>query len=181
MKHWIFLTMATFVLAACNAGPNRTNIEIIDNMMDQEHIKSQDWVPAEGDKVQMRQPPENTVPRGSKTYRFANDPGAGDAQKNPFSSDMSAEFLTVGRQQYDLYCALCHGIDGAGAGQIAEKMAVKPRNLLLPEAKAFSDGRLYHAIAAGRGVMGSYAMQMPDSKKRWAVVNYIRTLQKQAK
>lgn len=31
------------------------------------------------------------------------------------------------------------------------------------------------------GVMGSYASQITDAKKRWAVVNYVRTLQKQSK
>ena len=54
----------------------------------------------------------------------------------------------------------------------------KPRNLLSAEAKAYTDGRMYHAITAGRGVMGSYAGQIPDEKTRWAVVNYVRTLQR---
>ena len=60
-------------------------------------------------------------------------------------------------------------------------MAVKPRNLIIPESKAYSDGRIYHAITAGKGVMGSYASQITDANRRWAVVNYVRSLQKQAK
>lgn len=133
MKQWIYLTIAVLGLTACNAGPNQTNIEVITNMMDQTSIKSQDWVPAEGDKVQMRQPPVNTVARGHVPYAFATD-GAGAAkQPNPFGSDTSPEFLTVGRQQYDIYCALCHGVTGAGEGQIAAKMAVKPRIFFCPK------------------------------------------------
>lgn len=181
MKRLIYIAAATLVLTGCNAGPNQTNIEIVTNMMDQTSIKSQDWNPNEGDKVQMRQPPVGTVARGHVPYPYASDPAGAARQPNPFSADQSPEFLTVGREQYDIYCGLCHGHQGGGDGQIAAKMAVKPRNLLTPEAKAYSDGRIYHAITAGFGVMGSYAGQITDARKRWAVVNYVRTLQKQSK
>ena len=49
------------------------------------------------------------------------------------------------------------------------------------EALAYSDGRIYQAITAGKGVMGSYMSQITEAKTRWAVVNYVRTLQKNAK
>lgn len=178
MKKLIALGTLAIVLAGCNAGGNNTNIEVVDNMMDQISIKSQDWDPKQGNKVQMRMPPAGTVARGHAPYKYATDSVGAEKQANPLAGKNSEEILKLGKVKYDIYCAVCHGATGAGDGTVAEKMMVKPRNLLLPEAKAFSDGRIYHAITAGRGVMGAYAGQIPDEKARWAIVNYLRTLQR---
>ncbi len=63
---------------------------------------------------------------------------------------MSPEVLTKGREKYDIYCALCHGPQGANDGTITPKMPVKPRLLLSDESKAYSDGRIYYAITMGK-------------------------------
>ena len=181
----IFLISSLVLFAGCNGGPNQTNIEIIQNMMDTEVIKSQGWVPAQGDKLQMLTPPDHTVSRGHPPYLYTGDPAGAEKQVNPFAGDMSPETLTLGHKTFDIYCALCHGAAGGGDGRIAPKMLVKPRNLLGADALAYSDGRIYDAITQGKGVMGSYASQItdlngiPGSKRRWAVVNYVRTLQRQ--
>jgi hypothetical protein len=172
--------LAFLLLAACNGGPNKTNIEIIDNMMDGPAIKSQGWDHSD-DKVQMRMPPDHTISRGHPPYVYQNDPAGAEKQPNPLAGNMSAETLTLGHKTFEIYCALCHGSEGRGDGRIAEKMAVKPRNLVAGEARTYTDGRIYHAITAGKGVMGSYASQITDANRRWAVVNYVRTLQKQTR
>jgi mono/diheme cytochrome c family protein len=41
----------------------------------------------------------------------------------------------------------------------------------------FEDGRIYHVITNGRNVMPAYAAQV-IREERWAIVNYIRVLQK---
>lgn len=179
MKRILFLSILTFSMFGCNGGKNQTNIELIQNMMDQESVKSQDWDPRQGEKLQMRTPPAHSVSRGHAPYAYASDPGAAEKQANPLAGNMSPEVLTMGRKKYDIYCLVCHGPTGAGNGPVAEKMAVKPRSLINDEAKAFSDGRIYHAITAGKGVMGSYGAQIRDAKDRWAIVNYVRSLQKQ--
>jgi mono/diheme cytochrome c family protein len=177
MKKLMIPSMVLF-LAACNAGPNKTNIEVIDNMMDQITIKSQNWNPKQGDKVQMRVPPEHTVARGHTPYKYQMDAAGAEKQSNPLAGDSSQATMDQGKKYYDIYCGVCHGVKGAGDGTVAEKMPVKPRNLITPEAKAYTDGRIYHAITAGKGVMGSYVTQITDEKTRWAVVNYVRSLQK---
>lgn len=178
MKKYL-LFAGCLLLAACNGGKNQTNIELVTNMMDQPAIKSQGWNHKD-DTVQMRMPPEGTVSRGNPPYEYANDPAGAEKQRNPLAGNMSPETLSLGHKTFEIYCALCHGDTGAGDGRIAEKMAVKPRNLINAESKAYSDGRIYHAITAGKGVMGSYQSQITDANRRWAVVNYVRTLQKAA-
>lgn len=177
MKKLLF-SFAILSLVGCNGGNNQTNIELVTNMMDQISIKSQDWDPAQGDKVQMRMPPEHAISRETYVYQYATDNAGANKQPNPHAGDMSAEFLTKGAKYYATYCAVCHGDKGDGHGPVAEKMAVKPRNLINDEAKGYSDGRIYHAITAGYGVMGSYMSQITDADNRWAVVNYVRSLQK---
>ncbi len=177
MKYTVTL-FAVLALVGCNAGPNRTNIEVIQNMMDQVSIKSQDWDPKQGDAGQMRLPPEGAIARGQEVYKYMGDPAGAATEKNPLGGDMSPETLTMGRKYYEIYCSVCHGATGAGEGLVAEKMSVKPRNLITADAKGYSDGRIYYAITAGIGVMGAYSSQIPEAKKRWAIVNYVRSLQK---
>ena len=178
MKRLLFTISLASLLTGCNGGKNRTNIELITNMMDQPSIKSQDWVPEEGDKLQMRTPPAHTIARGYPPYPFATDIAGAEKQPNPIAGDQSEKTLAAGKKNYGIYCLMCHGDAGAGDGKVAAKMAVKPRNLITADAKAYTDGRIYHAITAGRGVMGAYASQIPDPKARWQIVNYVRTLQK---
>lgn len=178
MKRLVLIVSSAMLLSACNGGPNKTNIELIRQMMDQISIKSQDWDPREGDKLQMRVPPAGTIARGHTPYLYADNPNEAEKLSNPLLNDRDPAMVALGQRKYEIYCGVCHGATGEGNGTVAEKMAVKPRNLLTDESKAYSDGRIYHAITAGRGVMGAYASQIPDAKARWAIVNYVRTLQK---
>ncbi|MCB9082922.1 MAG: cytochrome c [Bdellovibrionaceae bacterium] len=173
--------IASLVLTSCNAGKNKTNIELVTAMMDQESVKFQDWDPKTKDNFAMRVPPENTVPRGYKPYAYKGEPEeAGRNLKNPLGVDYSKETLELGKKKFDIYCALCHGPSGAGDGQIAPKMILKPPALVSDKVKNFPDGRIFHIITDGQGTMGSYLVQIQDEKARWAVVNYVRTLQKRS-
>lgn len=165
------------LLVACNAGQNQTNIELIQDMMDQPSIKSQDGDPEYAGGA-MRTPPEGTVPRGQKPL-LVKDPVQASQLKNPFAGDQSPAVIEFGKKTYDVYCMVCHGARGAGDGTVADKMLImKPPSLLTPKVKDYSDGRIYFIISQGQGLMGSYANQITDERARWAVVNYIRNLQR---
>lgn len=173
--------MATLVLSSCNAGKNQTNIELVTAMMDQKAVKFQDWDKDAKDQLAMRVPPENTIPRGFKPYAFTAQPEeAAKRLKNPMGTDFSKDTLELGKKKYDIYCGLCHGMTGGGDGPVAGKMLLKPPSLVVEKAKSMSDGKLFHIITDGQGVMGSYLVQIQDEKARWAVVNYVRTLQKRS-
>lgn len=172
---------ACFSLVACNAGKNHTNIEIMQGMMDQISVKAQDYDPDRPNQSTNMVPPEGTVPRGYKPYAYSGDPlGAEKNLKNPVSGDMSPELILLGKTNYEIYCSVCHGVEGKGDGPVAEKMALRPPSLLSEKVNAYSDGRIFHVITDGQGVMGSYASQINSEEKRWAIVNYVRTLQKKA-
>jgi hypothetical protein len=177
----LFIVSLTF-LAGCNAGPNKTNIELMQDMMDQMNVKSQDWDPDRPDKRANFVPPENTVPRGFSPYKFVGLALEAEAGlTNPMAGDFEPATLERGKAKYDIYCAVCHGATGGGDGTIAAKYMLPIPPLTSDKVKAFKDGRIFHIITDGQGLMGSYASQIRNESDRWAIVNYVRTLQRQAK
>lgn len=167
--------LSVLFLTGCGAGHNKTNVELMQDMFDQPSLKSQDY-DNERDQIAMRLPPEGTVPRNKSVYMYSGDPIAAEKNlKNPVVS--SEEALALGKEKYNIYCALCHGLSGKGEGQIAEYMALKPPSLLSDKVRGFNDGRIFHIITDGQGVMGNYSSQIQDENERWAIVNYVRALQ----
>lgn len=170
-----------FILSACDAGKNKTNVELIQNMMDQESLKAQDYDSVRNE-ASNRVPPEGTVPRGKEVYMYAGDPIAAEQNlKNPLLGDATNEkWMARGAEKFRIYCSVCHGMEGRGDGTVADKMILRPPPLISDKVKAFRDGRIYHIITNGQGVMGQYASQISDPMDRWAIVNYIRTLQQKS-
>lgn len=87
----------------------------------------------------------------------------------------SGEMVARGDTLYGVFCALCHGDAGQGNGVVGRRVAAP--SLLTEKARAFPDGYLYSIVRYGRGVMPWYGDKIYDIGDRWAVVNYVRTLQ----
>lgn len=82
---------------------------------------------------------------------------------------------------YLINCAICHGdkLDGNGplfkGGDGPYKAA--PKNFLIDEMKAMTEGTMFHSITYGKNMMGSYASQL-SPEQRWMIIHYIRDKQK---
>lgn len=177
----VAVLLSGLVFISCNGGDNKTNIEVVPDMFDQVSLKAQDWDSNSDGKGSQRVPPENTVPRGKPYVKHMDDFLTAESKLvNPWPNDFSPEMMELGKKKYEIYCGLCHGSTGNGkGGLVGDKMLVPPRNFLEDRVKKFSDGRIYWAIVKGFGIMGSHANQLVTEKERWAVVNYVRALQKQ--
>lgn len=176
--------LGLMALTSCGPRGNKPNVEIIQDMMESPAIRAQEFDAGSPHNSGMRVPPEKTVPQGFEPYAYATDiDGASSKLKNPLAGQMEKDILVVGQRYYDTQCALCHGFKGEGGvegkSSVSEKMALKPPTLLSDKVRDWTDGRLYHVITMGQGVMGPYASHVPQSV-RWQVVNYIRFLEKQA-
>lgn len=177
LKISVALLLTGVILVGCGAGRNKTNVELIQDMMDQISLKAQNYDEKRGE-ASVRVPPEGTVPRGYTPEQYANDPlAAGRNLRNPLANNFSEDIISKGKKQYEIYCSVCHGAQGAGDGRIAEYMTIAIPSLLDSNSRNYSDGRLYHIITHGQGLMGAYAPQIFHAEDRWAVVNYIRKLQ----
>lgn len=101
----------------------------------------------------------------------------GRALTNPVPA--SPEVLALGQQVYETQCSVCHGPQGAGNGSVVGpgKYPFAPA-INGPETSARSDGYIYGVIRVGRGLMPAYGERIHHNE-RWAVVNYVRVLQRQ--
>ena len=183
MKILLFV-FTIFSLVACGPSGNKTNVEIIQDMMESPAIKPQEYDAGSPDNRGMRAPPANTVPVGFTPYRYFTDiEGAAKNLRNPLDGDMSPETLYTGQKYYNLHCAVCHGYKGEGGeasgSVVSSKMALKPPSMNSEKIVGWNDAQIYHVITAGQGVMGAYNHHI-QQKDRWQVVNYIRFLQKEA-
>ena len=97
---------------------------------------------------------------------------------NPFK--ITNDGLAVGKELYDIYCGICHGDKGDGAGYLVRddggKYLAQPANMLLPEFVSATNGRYYHVIMKGKNLMGAYKDKL-SYEERWQVIHYIRSLQ----
>lgn len=87
---------------------------------------------------------------------------------------VSEASLANGRLYYQINCAVCHGVAGAGDGS-AVKYGMIPMPIITEVTKARSDGYLFAMMRNGRGAMPSY--NRIEESDRWDVVNYLRSLQ----
>lgn len=82
-----------------------------------------------------------------------------------------------GQQLYTTYCAMCHGPAGVGGGTVPKiAPAINPPPLVSDRVRGFSDGYLYSMVRYGRGLMPQYGDKIVRQDERWAVVDYIRSL-----
>ena len=180
MKTLLYLIIFSLFVISCGPSGNEPNVEVIQDMMDQPALKAQDYHPYNREKSSMLVPPEGSWPKNVKPYLYSGKPvEAGEKLKNPYSNNNTAEFLELGKRHYNNFCLVCHGPAGQGDGPVAEKfIGRKPPSLLSDLVRNHPDGRIFHIITEGQGIMGTYIHQLPNEKDRWAVVNYVRSLQK---
>jgi len=90
---------------------------------------------------------------------------------------VTAATLARGREQFDIYCAPCHGRLGDGNG-ITKKIGVMPAvaNLHDQRIVQMTDGEIFDTITHGKGLMGAYGPVMP-APDRWAAIAYLRALE----
>jgi mono/diheme cytochrome c family protein len=148
------------------------------DMYRQMSLRPQEPDPTAPASVGMRVPPPGTVPRNYEPYMLAMaDTAAANAINNPLPP--TPEVLEAGRKYFNNYCIVCHGARGDGLGFIVPKMTMPPQ-LFNDKVMKWSDGRIYHVITHGQGLMMSYATQLLP-EQRWAVIHYVRALQRAAR
>jgi mono/diheme cytochrome c family protein len=90
----------------------------------------------------------------------------------------SSESIARGKRAYGYDCAMCHGKDGDGKGDLAADMKVKLGDFRAPDTlKDQTDGELFYIIKNGKGEMPSEGGRA-KSEELWDLVNYVRSLAK---
>jgi mono/diheme cytochrome c family protein len=89
---------------------------------------------------------------------------------------VSADLLQRGRERYDIYCAACHGLAGAGNGIVVARGFPKPAPFTDPAVMQSSARHLVDVIGDGARLMYGFADRV-EPRDRWAITAYIRALQ----
>lgn len=175
------LTLLTVLLSACGGKQRDPAIHIFQDMEKQEKYKTQSESAFFSDGRAARRPPVGTVARGhlndNEIVHTGFTPAGLYTGKNPFPID--ADLLKVGQARFNVYCTPCHDQTGSGKGIVALRTpAWQPSNLLDDRVKGVADGDIYDAVTNGRRSMPAYKYQVQSEKERWAIVAYVRALQR---
>ena len=88
----------------------------------------------------------------------------------------TAAALARGRQEFEIYCAPCHGPAGDGDGYITHRGFPHPPSYYSESLRDAPDSLFYEVITHGYGIMYPYGDRVAPAD-RWDIVAYIRALQ----
>jgi mono/diheme cytochrome c family protein len=167
---------AAALAAGCSHQKSQPALEYMPNMAYGPRLAAQAEDPLNPGMPVMRNPVPGTVPRGYTPYEYtaADSLIAGRELINPLQP--TAEVLTRGQHVYMNTCVVCHGPQADGHGYIVP-IYPQPPSLHTDRVRGWPDGRIFNVISRGQNLMPSYASQiLPED--RWAVIYYVRALQR---
>lgn len=163
------------------SDPSHRNFEVLPDMVASVPYDTFAANPNFPDGKTLREPVPGTVIRGLMPLDYGASPAeavrAGLELTSPVGGN--ADLLKRGASVYATWCETCHGTGGKGDGRVAQRGFPMPPSLLAPKALQMPDGQIFHVVSYGQGNMPSYAAQI-DRLDRWAVIEYVRSLQKAA-
>ncbi len=185
------LAIVPFALAAHarESKSRTTRIHIIPDMDAQTKYKSQRPNPFFEDGRSARSYVDGTVARGhlqEDDHFYRGKEGDAWARTFPNQVDLSDATMQRGREQFDVFCAPCHGYQGRGNGMVTRRADsigagsdgwVPPSDVTDPVLEKQPVGQLYNSIANGVRNMPAYGSQI-EPQDRWAIVMYMRALQR---
>lgn len=131
--------------------------------------------------MNMRLPVAGTVARGQLAYLypFPNTAEGYEASAG-FRNTVPATKANVaeGEQLYMTYCWNCHGKKGGNDGPVIAGGKFPPppwANYQSEYIQTLPEGKIYHTITYGKGLMGSHASVLSPTE-RWKVISYVKQL-----
>jgi mono/diheme cytochrome c family protein len=148
------------------------------NMKKQPNAHEDDPSKHFADGTSSRLPPPNTVAHGS-TSRLAADAFDDHALESITTPPvpLTRDLLARGQQRYTIYCAVCHGADGYGAGIVPRRGFPHPPSFHDERLRQANIGHFVEVMTNGYGMMYPYRDRVIESD-RWAIAAYIRALQR---
>src|ERR1700761_3815138 len=114
---------------------------------------------------------------------FTNEPNYyntgkfGDVYGDGFPVDVTPALIKRGQERFNINCAVCHGKVGLANGVASQFGVPAIANLQDDRVRVMPDGQIFSTITNGKNTMGAYGPNIAV-EDRWAIVAYIRALQK---
>jgi mono/diheme cytochrome c family protein len=90
---------------------------------------------------------------------------------------VTAKLLQRGQREFTINCAVCHGATGQGNGITSKYGLLSIANYHQDKYRQMADGQIFNTITNGMNTMMAYGDKV-TVKDRWAIIAYIRALQK---
>jgi len=180
---FILATTAVILIAGFRGDKSRRSpIEIFPDMDRQPKLRPQADAAFVGwqDGLSSRLPVDGTIARGT-TFRedeltTGMQPGTTNwVEIAPIK--LTESVMQRGQRQFNIYCTPCHGAVGDGKGITTRFGMAAVANLHDARLVNMADGEIYNTITHGKNLMGGYGSNI-DVEDRWAVVVYLRALQR---
>jgi len=176
--------LAMSALVGCTRGSESSKppIHLNPNMDDQPKYEPQETSFFFKNGADMQTPVEGTVARGElreDIKYFAGKDKSGQFINN-IPVPVTKELLKRGKERFGIYCVPCHSRLGDGQGLVIKNGFAKPPTFHIDSVKNMVDGHYYDVITNGIRNMPSYRQQVTVAD-RWAIVAYIRELQRNYK
>jgi len=98
-----------------------------------------------------------------------------------FPVPVNHELMALGREKYNIFCVVCHGESGDGRG------VTKAQSLSMPmiatasyhdnRLREMPEGEIFNTVTNGKNTMSAYGAKL-RVQERWAVIAYLRALQR---
>ncbi len=149
-----------------------------DQMRDQPRLDAFEQSSFFEDGMASRPPVEGTVAQGhlrDDDHLYTGKVNGVFVRSYPFQVNEAT--LRRGQERYNIYCAVCHNTTGTGDGIIVRRGFKPPPSFHEERLRRLPEGYFFDIITNGFGFMSGYAAELA-AEDRWAVIAYIRTLQR---
>lgn len=171
---WIMTGLVLLGVGGCRSTFEHPPVQVIPDMDTQAKVKAQGESRFFRDGNGNRLPVPGTVSRGVQPYPYVGKPELAVSElRNTVAP--TREVLDRGRNRFETFCAVCHGVDGKGNGVVVEHGYPQPPSLHSKKINDYPDAMIFHIISSGQNAMPSYAAQITP-EDRWATVMYLRAL-----
>ena len=178
------------VMGYRGAVSTRPPIEVFPDMDHQAKYKPQAESKFFADGRADRPIPAGTVPFGRSSEQadpaFLKADDALYAGKNAdgsfvrgFPVEVTQQLVERGQNRFQIYCAPCHGKLGDGNGITKSYGMVATPTYHDDRLRGMAEGEIFNTITNGKNTMFPYADKL-SPEDRWAVVAYVRALQRAA-
>ena len=186
----------TMMFASCVNDPDSPGLEYMPDMYrspaveayvdygEDPYYVTEEFAASQRNTPSARLPVEGTISFSGEDkafnlpYPYPNTPegyeAAGAELVSPIAS--SEENIAAGAILYGQMCTQCHGAEGKGDGAISRNGHIAGIPDYSTKLKDLPEGKMYHTLQYGKGLMGSHASQL-SQKERWLIIEYIKTLQ----
>lgn len=165
-KLWIgaMVTAITLVTGCDIMNPKTTKLQWMPDMADAPTVKAQEGY---------LNPPDHSIAVNAILYPESFEI-AEQEFKNPYPKN--DQNLAKGKELFETYCSVCHGVDGKGQGTLGTSYPVGVPDIARAEIAQRKDGFFFMKISKGGPIMPSYG-HATSPNERWLIIHHLRTLQ----